>query len=411
MPSSRRTLWVAAAVLAGVGAAVVPHLVSRGTAASSAADTIRMAPAVGMPGAPPTSAEGLHQRVADMEARLAGHPDDAGAAILLADALLRQARAATDGRAANRAGEVLTAVLKESPGQYEALRLLGAVHLSRHRFKDALELGRRARDQRPDDAWNYGVMGDALLELGEYDQAFDSFTKMVALRPGADAYARVSYARELQGDLPGALKIMRLAENATSAHDSEAKAWYAAHSGELYLRMGQPGDAEREYRRSAFLFPDYPHAMVGMGKVRAARGDRDGALEIFLAQLKRTPTLDLAARIGDIFAERGDKAGAEHYYQLAEDLAGPPAAQTEAALALFLAERDRKLPQAIQIAQAVAATRHDIFTEDAVAWALYKSGRVEEAFAASQQALRTGTNDGRILEHAAAIRQRRSAAS
>src|SRR5262249_45440431 len=145
----------------------------------------------------------------------------------------------------------------------------------------------------------------------------------------------------------------------------EAKAWYTAHVGELYLRLGRLSDADREYRRAAFFFPDYPHAMVGLGKVRAARGDKSGALEIFKAQLARTPTLDLAARIGDLLAERGDASGAEHYYQLAEDLAGPAAVQTESNLALFLAEHDRRLPDALRIAQAVASVRHDIFTDDA----------------------------------------------
>jgi len=409
MISSRHTLPIGAAILAGISAAVVPHLFSRVPASSGA--PIQMAPPVGMPGAPPTSADGLRQRIEEMEARLRADPHQPGAAVLLADALLRQARAGDDGRAASRAGEVLGAVLKDDPGQYDALRLLGAVHLSRHRFKEALELGRRARDQRPEDAWNYGVIGDALIELGDYDQAFDAFNTMVTMRPSADAYARVSYARELQGDLPGALKIMRLAESATTAHDLEAKAWYAAHTGELYLRLDQLDAAEREYRRAVFLFAGYPHAMVGLGKVRAARGDCDGALDIFMAQLKRTPTLDLAARIGDIFAARAQDDEAERYYQLAEELAGPAAVQTEAALALFLAERNRKLPEAIRIAQAVAATRRDIFTEDAVAWALYKNGRLDEAFAASQRALRTGTSDGRILEHAAEIRRRRLAAS
>jgi tetratricopeptide (TPR) repeat protein len=411
MTSLRTTLSIAGAIVAGIAAAVVPHLFSRPPGASSSAPSVHMAPAIGMPGAPPTSADGLRQRIAEMESRLDAHPGDPAASLLLADVLLRQARAATDGRAANRAGEVLVTLLEENPGQYDALRLLGAVHLSRHRFRDALEIGRQARDLRPDDAWNYGVIGDALIELGEYDEAFAAFDTMVSMRPSADAYARVSYARELQGDLAGALKIMRLAEDATTSHDLEAKAWYAAHTGELHLRMGKLADAEREYRRAGYLFPEYPHAMVGLGKVKAAQGDDDGALEIFRDQLRRTPTLDLAARTGDIYAARGSHAEAEHYYQLAEHLAGPAAVQTEANLALFLAERDRKVGEAIQIAKAVAAVRHDIFTEDALAWALYKDGRIDEAYAASQRALRTGTADERILQHAAAIRLRKASPS
>ena len=213
-----------------------------------------------------------------------------------------------------------------------------------------------------------------------------------------------SYGRELRGNLAGALDAMQMAADATSGHDREAKAWYTAHVGELHLRMGRLADAEREYRRAAFYFPDYPHATVGLGKVKAARGDTSAALEIFKAQLGRTPTLDLAARTGDLLAARGDTAAAEHYYRLAEDLAGPAAVQTEANLALFLVEHDRRLPDALRIAQTVASVRHDIFTEDALAWALFKRGDLADAAAASTRALRTGTRDERILKHAAAIR-------
>jgi tetratricopeptide (TPR) repeat protein len=411
MPTQRRTSWVIAAVLAGGAAAFAPHLFSRVFSSPRRAEPVHLAPAIGMPGAPPTSADGLRQRISEMESRLQDHPGDAAASILLTDALLRQARATTDGRPANRAADILGAVLRDDPGQYDALRLLGAVQLSRHRFRDALDVARRARDERPSDAWNYGVMGDALLELGEYSEAFAAFEKMVTLRPSADAYARVSYARELSGDLQGALEVMKMAAEATPGHDLEAKAWYTAHTGELCLRMGRLDEAEREYRRAAFFFPQYPHAMVGLGKAKVARGDSAGALEIFLAQLKRTPTLDLAARVGDLYAAGGHTIESEHYYQLAEDLAGPAVAQTEATLALFLSERNRKLPEAARIAQAVAATRHDIFTEDAVAWTLFKSGRIAEAYAASQRALRTGTRDERILEHAATIRSRVAEAS
>jgi tetratricopeptide (TPR) repeat protein len=108
-----------------------------------------------------------------------------------------------------------------------------------------------------------------------------------------------------------------------------------------------------------------------------------------------------------LYASQGKGAEAEHYYQLAEDVAGPGVAQTEAALALFLAEHDRKLDEAVAIAETVAAKRHDIFTQDALAWAYFKAGRIEEAHNASRQATRTGSRDARILAHAAAIREAR----
>jgi pentatricopeptide repeat protein len=399
---SSRLFWVVVAGLIGVVAAATSHLIRHKSVHRQTA--INVGPAVGMPGAPPTSASGLQERISDMEKRLRDQPGDVGAAVLLADALLRQARATNDGRPTSRASEVLKTVLTEDPVQYDALRMLGAIDLSQHHFRDALAVARRATDIRPDDAWNYGVMGDALVELGEYDKAFEMFDKMMALRPSPTAYARVSYARELRGDLQGALQAMELAAKSTPPQDLEAQAWYAAHIGELYLRMGMFDEADRAYRQALFVYPAYPHAVIGQGKLKVARGDRAGALALYLDQMKRTPTLDLAARIGDLYAEAGNREESERYYQLAEDLAGPPIAQTEANLALFLADHDRKLDEAVKIAEAVAATRQDIFTEDALAWTYFKVGRLDEAVAASARALRTGSRDGGVLSRAEKIR-------
>jgi len=401
---SRLAVVVGTIVIAAL-AAIVGNVNWHGSVAPT--DTVSIAPAIGMPGAPPSSADGLRNRIGEMENHLREQPHDGGAAVLLADALLRQGRVTGDGRPAGRAAEVLRAALEDNPGSYDAVRMLGAIYLSQHKFRDALEIGRRARDLRPHDGWNYGVMADAFIELGEYDQAFQAIDTMAGMRPNAAAYARVSYARELQGDRDGALLAMQMAANATTPRDPEAQAWYASQLGDLYLRSGKLDAAGREFRRASFIFPDYVLAMVGIGKVEAARGNRASALDIYLQQLKRSPTLDLAARIGDLYAQEGHSAQAEHYFQLAEDLAGPDIAQTEAHLALFLSDHDRRLPDAVRIAEEVSAIRHDIFTEDALAWAYFKAGRLKEAVPASQRALRTGTRDAQILRHAAEIQRAR----
>jgi tetratricopeptide (TPR) repeat protein len=346
----------------------------------------------------------LSVRIGELDARLRSDPGDVGSAVRLAETLLREARASNDGRPANRAAAVLDEVLKREPAQYDALRMLGAILLSQHRFREALTIGQRARDLRPDDSWNYGVIGDALVELGEYDDAFAAFDTMMTLRPGPAAYARVAYARELRGDLQGALDAMRLALQSTASQDAEAQAWYSAQVGELHLRLGNLDGADRAYRRAAFVFPDYPHAMIGLAKVLAARGDREGALVAYRDQFRRTPSLDLAARIADLYAADGNASEAERYCRLAEDLAGPPAAQTEAHLALFLADHDRRLDDAVRIAEAVARVRRDIFTEDALAWSYFKAGQIDRAMAASARALRTGTRDAEIIRRAERIR-------
>lgn len=357
-----------------------------------------------------TTRADLQSTVASMEARLSTHPADGDAAVRLASALVRLQRVNSDATAAVKAEHHLRALLSRVPGQYEAQRMLGTVLLSQHRFRDAIREAQRAREMEPRDAWNYGVLGDAHLELGEYDAAFASFDRMSQWRPGPIAYARVAYALELKGDLEGALASMRMAADGTSAHDAEGQAWHYAQAGNLLLQLGRLGDAKREFERAAYTFPDHPYAMSGLAKVKIAEGDKSAALAMYSRLFAKHATPELAAVVGDLYAQLGEPARAEELYVAAEKLERDGWASEEPqpqALARFFAERDRKISEAVTLAEQAAATRRDIFTMDALAWSYFKAGRLEDAVRASDEATRTGTRDRTIRAHAAAIRQAR----
>ena len=133
---------------------------------------------------------------------------------------------------------MLKALLRTEPGQYSALKVLGAVYLSQHRFAEAVDVAKRAIAVNDRDAWNYGVLGDGYVEIGNYEGAFDAFDTMVRLRPDAASYARVAYAHELQGRLGEALRHMQMAAEATGAHDPESLAWHYAQVGNILFHMG-----------------------------------------------------------------------------------------------------------------------------------------------------------------------------
>ena len=327
------------------------------------------------------------------------------AAVFAADAM-RRARLEANGGYTREAEKALKRALEREPDDYDALRMLGAVYMSQHRFREAIEVGTRAMRAHPKDAWNYGVVGDAHIELGEYDQAFDAFDTMARLRPDAAAYARIAYARELQGQLDGAIASMRMAAEATGAQDPESLAWHYAQIGNLLLQKNDIEGAAREYARAEQAFPGHPFAEAGRGKVAVARGQYDDALTIYRALLNKTPTSETAIAIGDLLAQKGDAAGAEAMYARAEAIERD-AWLTEARLttnvARMLAERGVRTAEAVQLAEEAARNRKDIFTMDALAWAYYRAGRFADAEAASRQARRTGTVDRRILAHAEAI--------
>jgi tetratricopeptide (TPR) repeat protein len=356
----------------------------------------------GAAGGVKTSREDLDRRVKEMEARLAAHPNDNGAALLLSDALLRQTRITGSPGLAVRAEQVLKRVLIDDPGSYDANRMLGALYLSHHRFRDAIRAAENNRAARPADPVNYGVIGDGYVELGDYDKAFAAFDQMMTLRPSAASYARVAYARELQGNLTGAVAAMTLAADATSPTDPEGLAWARSQLGDLYVQLGKLHEAKASYAAASQAFPGHPFAVMGYAKAIAAEGDVNGALELLRGLAEKTPTPDLAARIGELCDRLGRHAEAERQYALAEAGWRGDAPEPKN-LARFLADHDRKIPEAIAIAERAAADRHDIFTQDALAWAYFKAGRVADAKRAIAQALRTGSRDAVIRAHAAAI--------
>jgi tetratricopeptide (TPR) repeat protein len=390
-------------VTAGRGAAAVAVVA---VIAGVAMFTLREGRRRGTPAVPAgvesTSRADLERTAAAMAARLHDDPADRDASVALADVLVRQSRVTGNAALAVRAEEVARAALRLSPGDESVQRVLGAVLLSRHKFAEAAAEAERLAVRRPNDAALQGIIGDGRVELGDYDEGFAAFDRMIAIRPDAASYARVSYARELQGDLHGALELMRMAAEATSPRDIEAQAWAHSRLGELELGLGRADDAARQFRRAGVLFPDYPAVAIGLAKVALTRGNAEEAAAIARRQFEHAPSADLAEVIGDAATRLGRTAEAERFYGIAESMWRYDTPEP-AMLARFMADRGRAPEEAVRIAESAVAVRHDIFTEDALAWALFKAGRITEARAASARARRTGSRDPRIVAHGQAI--------
>jgi len=359
------------------------------------------APPLGTPGGPSTSRVDLERTVAAMQARLAKDPSDTAAAVSLADALLRQTRVVANPTLAVTAEQTLRRALSVHAGDYDAQRMLATTLLSQHRFREAIAAATVARDARPQDAWNYGVIGDAQLELGEYDEAFDAFDRMLQVRPSAAAYARASYARELQGDLDAAVRFMRMAREATPPTDPESQAWHEVQLAHLEMERDHLDRAAHHLDGAVYVFAGYVPAIEMRVRLFVMQGRYDEAVQMAAAALAKLATPTLAVHAGDAMAALGRKAEADSYYRQAEELWR----YEPAALARVLADSGRDVRRAVALAEEAVTTRHDIYTQDALAWSLFKAGDVANAEVALKQALRTGTRDRMIRAHADAIRR------
>src|SRR5712691_9536848 len=209
--------------------------------------------------------------IRDLQAKLRVEPQGTEDLAVLGLAYQQRARETGDPAYYTKSDGVLRRALALAPDDLLATSGLGSLALSRHRFAEALRLGRRARTISPTTARNYGVVGDALVELGRYREAFRAFDTMASLRPGLAAYARVSHARELLGRIDPAIAAMKLALDA-AAGQPEATAWTHVQLGKLYWLRGQPGPAGREYRAALVAFPGYVYGFDALAQVEWAEG-------------------------------------------------------------------------------------------------------------------------------------------
>jgi tetratricopeptide (TPR) repeat protein len=339
--------------------------------------------------------------VSQLQGRLRADPRDAKGYTMLGLAYQQRARETGDPTYYPRSERALRRALRLAPGDALTVGGLGSLALSRHRFREALALGRRALRLAPESARTYGVIGDALVELGRYDEAFRAFDNMAQLKPSLAAYARVSYARELLGRPRDAIAAMRLAVE-SAANQPEATAWARIQLGKLYWSIGRLGAAAGEYRGALAAFPGYAYAFDGLAQVEAARGHARRAITLERRAVDAIPLPQFVGLLGDLYSAVGSQTQARRQYALIgviQRLLAANGVMTDLETALFDVDHGVRLRHALALARLARADRPSIDGDDVLAWALARNGRCTEALPHSQRALRLGTLDALKLFH------------
>lgn len=332
-------------------------------------------------------------------------PDNQKGYNLLAAAFMQKARETGDFSFNARAEESLKHSFRVSPDNYDATKLQATLLLNFHRFAEALQIAERAQAINSRDHDVYAIMVDALVELGDYKRAVETAQNMVDLRPDTSSYSRISYLRALHGDTKGAIESMKMAVGAASPVNPEGVAWCRVHLGDELMNDGKLSEAEREYDHALYTFPDYHLALAAKARARYAAGDADSALKFYKRAVERVPLPEYIAPLGDLYAKLGRADEAKQQYEQVEfiEKMGAGSGIYSRQLALFWADHDIRLDEALAAAERERAARNDIYTADTLAWCLYKKGRFAEAKTAIDEALRLGTRDPRLLYHAGMI--------
>ena len=367
-------------------------------------------PAVVSGQAPATAATGLvppDERVAFWEPRVAANPRDYLSTLHLADAYLDRARATADLADLQRAAAALTQAAAAAPDPGVVVTRQAQVAFALHEFSRAASLADGVLADAPDDLTALAVAGDARLETGDLPGARERYDRLAALAPSAPVWSRLARLAFLEGNVPAALVLVRRAIGGAEANGfSDEGAFYRYQLGELHRLTGDLAAASAAYQAALDALPGYPAATFGLAMTLEGQGRRAEAIALLEAATTRLPTPEAVAALGDLYLLAGDAAEAEREYALVErigEVARATGAVYDRQLVLFAADHGREVDAAIATAEAEISVRPDIYGFDALAWALYRAGRLDEAAAAAARALVLGTPDPRLAYHAGMI--------
>ena len=339
--------------------------------------------------------------VLDLEARLHTTPRDPDLLTQLGFAYQLRWRETADASFLPLSQRALDRALAAQPESPTAVLGLGSLALIRHEFREALAYGLRSRRLLPGSARSYGVIGDALVELGRYRNAFAAFDRMSALHPSLASYARVAYARELTGNLRGARAAMQLALGA-AAGDPEPTAWSLVELAKLELLLGRRDLAERDVHAALRVFPRYPSGLTELALVDAARGRLDAAVAAARSSANAVPTLQAVSLLGALLDRTGHRVEARRQratVAVIEQLLRANGVRVDLESAVYQADYGIRPAATVALARRARAARPSIYGDDALGWALARAGRCGEGLPFAERSLRLGTPDPNLYFH------------
>jgi tetratricopeptide (TPR) repeat protein len=343
------------------------------------------------------------EAIAFFQARVAKNPQDYYSFRYLGEMYERKARESGDHAAFAPAEEALRKALAIEPRYARARASLAAVLCARHKFAEALKIAEELVQERPDDIDALATRGDALAELGRYDEAATIYDRLAKLAPIPEVQARLAGLAELQGREDEAESLLRKAAAAAEkAGGPKAAGWYRWRLGELAFAAGRLEEAASLYQSVPEGIDAVHDATAGLARVRAAQGKTDEAIALYRKAIAIGPDAAMLAALGDLLARAGRTAEAAPLFEqvVSQTRDAPEHRRT---LAVFLADNDRDLPRALGLMRQDYAERQDLHGRDAMAWVLFKNGQAAEAAPIIESALKLGTRDARVQYHAGLI--------
>jgi tetratricopeptide (TPR) repeat protein len=320
------------------------------------------------------------------------------------DALAQRLRDTGDQTFYAIAEKAYRRALSLDPKNVAALNGMAWVTGGAHKFDESMSWANQSLAVEPQNADAYGILGDANVELGDYDLAFTQYQKMMDLRPDLSSWSRGSYLLWLTGDTFKAENLMQQAIRSGGAF-AENTAWCRAKLAMMYFHEGSFESAAQTLEPSLRSKTKNPHVLLAAAQIAVATDEMAVAEQYYKLILEGGPQHDALVGLGDLHAAKGEMEKAEKYYKQADDLhaanlVGKVHDHTK--MALFLADHDRNLVEAMRLAEQDKLTRN-VLSADTLAWVYFKNGENQKAIAVIKVALSRNTPDSTIHYHAGMI--------
>ncbi|HEX8334407.1 MAG TPA: tetratricopeptide repeat protein [Segetibacter sp.] len=345
--------------------------------------------------------EKTKQKVAELKEKVEKNPNDVKSRLQIATIYITEARITGEHPYYYPAiDKILNGALLVDPNNYDATILKASVKLSQHKFTEAKELAEKAKAINPNNAYAYGLLVDANVELGDYDQAIANSDKMQALKPSLESYSRASYLREIFGDYKGAIEAMKLAVQA-GLPGSEPQCWSRNTLADLYLKTGDLAKAEKEFRINLNLRPSYAFSLAGLAKIEQTKKNYDGALALLDSAAAVLPEFSFHEQMAEIFALQGDTEKAQTKYSevlemLKEDEESGHLVSLELATVYLKMNKLNEAKKYALMEYKIRPGNIDVNKE--LAMIAYKEKDLSRFQQYLQTAKRTGSKDPEILE-------------
>lgn len=349
----------------------------------------------------PSNAARTDAAVKAAAAEAAKHPSSEDAWVNFGDLLMQKGRETADAAYCGRAEKAYRKALDLNPRNVQALAGMAWVTGVRHEFEASVDWARQALKLDPKDLAAYGLLGDAAVEMGDFDEAFEQYQKMLDLRPDLSSYGRSAHLLLLTGDFRKADWLMNKAIQAGSPF-AENTAWCRSQLALMLFAQGAYVPAEQLLTEGLRYAADDYRLLAVMGKVKAAMKDYSSAIDYYRRSVETAPQQDVVAALGDVYEVAGRPEDAAREYALVESIARLNKAngvKGDMLTAKFYADHDRNLADALKMAEEEYQTRKNVYMADTLAWCYYKNGRLDEAKRYIAVALSHSTPEASFLYH------------